>query len=399
MDKVTVDKAYFDALLRRADFHTTAHGRTDPTNISISKAGYDALQRQSREYDALKAALIQGGVTIETLELLVGHVHHDERKDSATDLWTTGGAKQPDLSHRPTFRSNSVPEVPYMATSNYLAHAHTARYHPTRPDAYQRTWSYPHAGNPPIDDEDEDNLSLDGDATALDDVSNAQDDGKVEDHRTLYFAGLFERTTYNDLLAVIKGGKLLSVLIRGSGATVSFYSGASEFLAWSKRNDIYIKNKRIEVRWAERQFRLNSHIATKITTNNASRNLLIRSAAEKGHTESSIRADMDHIHNLIIISITFRGPDAHVSTNSVHNALYARTCMMSRVAYRGCRIEFVVDECDVPLSVHVKRVEPVRKVAGKGKVMMANRFGLLNMDGTEADSDEENRAPSSDGTE
>nr|OQO28767.1 hypothetical protein B0A51_02536 [Rachicladosporium sp. CCFEE 5018]OQO32466.1 hypothetical protein B0A51_00255 [Rachicladosporium sp. CCFEE 5018] len=344
MDKVTVDKAYFDALLRRADFHTTAHGRTDATNISISKAEYDTLQRQSREYDALKAALIQGGVTIETLELLVGHVHHDERKDSATDLWTTSGAKQPDLSHRPTFRSNSVPEVPYMTTSNYLAHAHTARYHPTRPDAYQRKWSYPHAGTPPIDDEDEDNLSLDGDVTALDDVSNAQHNGKVQDHRTLYFAGLSERTTYKDLLAVIKGGKLLSVLMRGSGATVSFYSGA-------------------------------------------------------GHTEFSIRADMDHIHNLIIISITFRGPDAHMSTNSVHNALYARTCMMSRVAYRGCRIEFVVDECDVPLQVHVKRVEPVRKDAGKGKLMMANRFGLLNMGGTEADSDEENRAPSSDGTE
>ncbi|OQO10813.1 hypothetical protein B0A48_04113 [Cryoendolithus antarcticus] len=395
MDKVTVDKAYFDALLRRADFHTTAHGRTDPTNISISKLEYESLQRQSHEYDALKAALTQGGVTIETLELLVGHVHHDERKDSATDLWTTSGAKQPDLSRRPSFRSNSVPEVPYMTTGGYSQN----RNQPTRPDAYQRKWSYPHAGTPPMDDDDEENLSMDGDAVPLDDVSNAQHDGKVQDHRTLYFAGLSERSTYKDLLAVVKGGQLLSVLMRGSGATVSFYSGASDFLAWSKRNDIYIQNKRIEVRWAERQFRLNSHIATKIMTNNASRNLLIRSAADKGHTESSIRADMDHIHNLIIISITFRGPDAHVSTNSVHNSLYARTCMMSRVAYRGCRIEFVVDECDVPLPVHVKRVEPVRKETGKGKVMMANRFGLLNMDGTEADSDEENRAPSSDGTE
>ncbi|KAK6431163.1 hypothetical protein LTR95_012682, partial [Oleoguttula sp. CCFEE 5521] len=307
MDKVTVDKAYFNALLRRADFHTTAHGRADPTNISISKAEYDDLQRQAYEYDALKAALIQGGVTIETLELLVGHVHHDERKHSTTDLWTTSGAKQYDLaSHRPALRANSVPEVPYMTTGGYSQ----TRNHPTRPDTYQRKWSYPHAGTPPIDDEDEDR-SLDSDAIALDDVSNAQHDGKVQDHKTLYFAGLSERTTYQDLLAVVKGGKLLSVLMRGSGATISFYSGASDFFAWSKRNDIYIQNKRIEVRWAERQFRLNSHIATKIITNNASRNLLIRSAADKGHTESSIRADMDHIHNLIIISIKFRGPDAH----------------------------------------------------------------------------------------
>ncbi|KAK6438316.1 hypothetical protein LTR95_005487 [Oleoguttula sp. CCFEE 5521] len=364
----------------------------------MSKAKYDNLQRQSREYDALKAALIQGGVTIETLELLVCHVHHDERKDSATELWNSGqgATKQNNFaSPRPTFGSNSTPGVPYLTSNEF---SQTNRFHPTRPDTYQSKWSYPHAGTPPIDDDDE-NISLDGDVTALDDVSNAQHDSKVQDHRTLYFAGLSERTTYKDLLAVVKGGKLLSVLMRGSGATVSFYNGASDFLAWSKRNDIYIQNKRVEVRWAERQFRLNSHIATSITVNNASRKLLIRSASEKGHTEASIRADMDHIHNLIIISITFRGPDAYVSTNSVHNALYARTCMMSRVAYRGCRIEFVADECDVPLPAPVKRVEAVGKGAGKAKVTMANRFGLLNMDGTEADSDEENRTPSSDGTE
>lgn len=66
--------------------------------------------------------------------------------------------------------------------------------------------------------------------------------------RTLYFSGLSDRTTYRDLLSVIKGGKLLSINMPSERtATVSFLEGAKEFLAWAKRNDIYLHAKRVRV--------------------------------------------------------------------------------------------------------------------------------------------------------
>ncbi len=62
----------------------------------------------------------------------------------------------------------------------------------------------------------------------------------------MYFSGLSERTTYRDLLSVIKGGKILSVNLRPERtATVTFLEGAAEFLAWAKRNDIYLHTKRV----------------------------------------------------------------------------------------------------------------------------------------------------------
>jgi hypothetical protein len=63
--------------------------------------------------------------------------------------------------------------------------------------------------------------------------------------RTLFFSGLSERTTYRDLMSAIKGGKIVSSVLRNSGALVTFATGAAEFLAWSKRNDIYLQGKRV----------------------------------------------------------------------------------------------------------------------------------------------------------
>ena len=123
---------------------------------------------------------------------------------------------------------------------------------------------------------------------------------------------------------------------------------------------------------------------------------MIHSAVEKGLTEAQIRDDMEHIHNLVIIDVNFRTGDAYVSTNSVHNALFARTCMMSRTAYRGCKIQFYRDECDVPLPA--RTVIPKASVVAPAKTKrgVTNRFDLLNVDGMDGNSDEENRAPSED---
>lgn len=47
-------------------------------------------------------------------------------------------------------------------------------------------------------------------------------------------------------------------------------------------------------------------------------------------TEERIRDHLEHIHNLVVIKIDFIGSSCYIQTNSVHNAMFARTCMMSR---------------------------------------------------------------------
>jgi hypothetical protein len=150
----------------------------------------------------------------------------------------------------------------------------------------------------------------------------------------------------------------------------------------------------IEVRWNDRQFHLPNHVANKISIG-ATRNIVIRGAVGK-LTAEGIREDLDHIHNLVVVDITFKGFDAFISTNSVHNALFARTCMMSRTGYKGLRIEWYPDECATPLprpsnagwkdygsaprtKARTKAVPPPAKVT--------NRFELLNMDDGDSDSD------------
>jgi hypothetical protein len=66
-------------------------------------------------------------------------------------------------------------------------------------------------------------------------------------NRTLYFLGLSERTTFADFVSVVKGGKIANMVMRGDCALVTFLSGATEFLAWSKRNDIYLQGKRVSL--------------------------------------------------------------------------------------------------------------------------------------------------------
>jgi hypothetical protein len=68
----------------------------------------------------------------------------------------------------------------------------------------------------------------------------------IQDRRTLLVTNLSDRTTHKDLAAVVRGGRLLEIYIRNDrSATISFVEGAAEFLAYVKRNDIYLHTKRV----------------------------------------------------------------------------------------------------------------------------------------------------------
>ena len=100
---------------------------------------------------------------------------------------------------------------------------------------------------------------------------------------------------------------------------------------------------------------------------------------------------MDHIHNLVIIDVIFRTGDAFVELNSIHNSLFARTCMMSRAAYKGMRIEWYPDECSQPLpkTRYVPRKENRAPSPAQKPPVAVNRFHMLGIDGTDDDSSED----------
>ena len=95
-------------------------------------------------------------------------------------------------------------------------------------------------------------------------------------------------------------------------------------------------------------------------------------------TEERVRVDMDHIHNLVIIAVVCQGQDMYVSTNSVNNAMFARSCMSSRTAYKGLRIDWYPDECADPIPQ--QPVAPPAMKPQKAQPPNPNRFNLLLVD-------------------
>jgi hypothetical protein len=130
------------------------------------------------------------------------------------------------------------------------------------------------------------------------------------------------------------------------------------------------------------------HVSNKIASG-ATRNLVVRGVAGK-LTGAQIRDHLDHIHNLVVVDISFRNGDAYISTNSIHNALFARTCMMSRNAYKGLRVEYYPDDCAAPLPrPAVKRYTPTSTGAQRSKPI-TNVYSILDTGSDEAsDSDDE----------
>lgn len=397
--------------------HTTLGGHNDPASISISRAEYNSLVRtvlpdlqpcqtidqrrmqlrESREYELLKKSLFSGGITPETLALLIsGAGESAPQNDNKVSAWAdedfdenpygTGYFARNETSWK---YGNSTTGGQALRTGlgTYITGQAHLRIPSSQPPHRQVSYGAVTSSVPEDTAYDEAD-SMDGShMCATNNESNVQ--------RTLYFTGFPARTTYRDLLSVIKGGKVLSVNLRSEkSATVTFLDAAADYLTWTKRNDIYLNSKRVDVRWADRQFRLNQHINRKVA-NGATRNLCIRGAASRGLSEQRIRDDMEHIHNLVIVDITYRNSadDAYISMNSVHNALFARTCMMSRSTYKGCKIEFYPDECDVPIPPPVQRpTAPQQKSMGGKNFETLNRFGMLGLDDG-GSSDEENRGP------
>ncbi|KAF2086736.1 hypothetical protein K490DRAFT_43841, partial [Saccharata proteae CBS 121410] len=222
------------------------------------------------------------------------------------------------------------------------------------------------------------------------------------DKRTLLITNLSDRTTHGDIANIIRGGRVLEIFLRKNErvAQVSLAEGAQSFLDYASKNDIYVNTKRasidilqVEIRWNDKQFFVPNHVANKLN-NGATRNIVVRGGAAKLN-EQTVRDDMEHIHNLVVISVKIVKNDVFISTNSVHNALYARTCMMSRAFYKGFRIEWYPDECAAPLPHLRQRLSTPSLATGLALLKPqpkppkpGNMYAVLDPDTTEDDESE-----------
>ena len=198
----------------------------------------------------LKSALFQGGIAAETLELLIsGADTAEQRKDSGTngnswdedskDQMTSYDRNQPDFG-MPWRENGSGPGFNLAPGSGAFDHEYSNG--KLRVPSFHRQVSYGQAPSSVPDDAGFDDESYaEGGAQMHGDYQNAK-----QERRTLFFSGLTERTSYRDLLSIVKGGKVLSVNLRNErSATVTFLTGASQYLQWSRKNDIYLQSKRV----------------------------------------------------------------------------------------------------------------------------------------------------------
>ncbi|KAI0535200.1 hypothetical protein GGR58DRAFT_479979 [Xylaria digitata] len=389
---VTIDRDYFDTLVRRANYNPSARpiACDDETIVPVPKKDYEELLLLSRQFANLKRSLLGAGVTEENIATLVQDANGVAQNDPhviVTHPYSRNQSNGSAAHSKQAVRPTSTFQVP-----SYTTHSPAA-------NGTSGNMSYLNGGHRPYTLEEGHDWSshehLGGTLTpySADGPTDIHIDLLHQIHkpqtlyarmckRTITLCGLPPFTTLGDVTSVIRCGTLLDVFLRSAEhvASVSFVreEDAVRFYEHARKNDIYINAKRVFIKWADRHFILPGHVANKIAAG-ATRNLIIRRCGA-AHTEESVRDDLEHIHNLIVIKVEFVGGSCYIKTNSVHNAMFARTCMMSRVKYKGSKIEWDVDECDQPFEVVHKatlRPYPPAKTAVAGT---RNRFDMLRLD-------------------
>ncbi|KAE8451878.1 hypothetical protein EG329_002719 [Mollisiaceae sp. DMI_Dod_QoI] len=402
MATVTLDKAYFETLLRKAQFHAGGLDFSTPLHVptvTIPKTDHDTLLSSARQYANLRRNLYRGGIAEETLAILI--------KDDAPANENGGNSATIDesMDNKSFFTQQSIPLNPVAEAQDYTF-GRNANYTPRsdyRPRENNTNGFHTHSQT------NEEYAFIPDGPDGFYDESSGNNDSQSrrlrQQHdkfakRTVLLANLPENTTHSDLVDAVRGGMLLDLYLRGHDrtASISFLeeAAAQEFFSHVKRHDLYIKGKRVEIRWNDRQFILPGHVANKISIG-ATRNLVIYNCNPK-HTEERIRDDLEHIHNLVVIKVSFGGQNAYISTNSVHNAMFARTCMMSRSIYKGSKIEWDSDECAAPLERPLQARKENLPPKKKKDAPLMNRFQLLDMEDEENDSLEDDENNTSDAT-
>lgn len=216
------------------------------------------LQLQAAQHlELLKNALKRGGITPDTLSVLIDGEAREQRKDSAVALEDRAEGKDHDgstthdiLSASATpFQTSYNPWDTSDPTSKTQAHEHPVGGNgdfglrvpcTQRLRSASQALSHQRSGYFDLDRQDVSDGS---------DAAHATQQPKTlsrHDKRTLLFTSLSDSITHKDLTSVIRGGRILDIHIpTDKTARVSMCEGAADFLHWVKRNDLYVKTKRV----------------------------------------------------------------------------------------------------------------------------------------------------------
>ncbi|KAJ5666914.1 hypothetical protein N7462_011323 [Penicillium macrosclerotiorum] len=154
--------------------------------------------------------------------------------------------------------------------------------------------------------------------------------------------------------------------INHANVTFARAEDAAAFLEYAQAEPFFIGGHHTSLDWATQPYVTPEYVRAQVNSGDVSRNLVIL-AVRPNVTETVLRRDLAHIHNLTVISVKFEDGNAYISTNSVGGALYARTCLKSRKLYKDMWVGFYKDECAGPLPPRVPhaaaRVPPAKRGA------------------------------------
>ncbi|RPA97861.1 hypothetical protein L873DRAFT_1828869 [Choiromyces venosus 120613-1] len=399
---VTIDKIYFETLLRKANVHGSEPDHNGNTNVvTVTRDYHEDLVKTAKEYKALRTALIRGGVTVENLELLINagldgadvHNPSDRNGHGNSHPLPTPSENGGVTLNCDQLSSSAVQSYPTTSSTSFR----------TQPQHYTSQPSHGYTSNGFSRDsyrEPDDYAGSDG--TEKQDISgpkrggvggggNDYKDDSVG-NRTLFFSRLPEKVTYSSFLEAIRGGMVVDAWMKPGDhcGSISFLhpQSAEAFYRYAKKNDVYIDGRRVNVEWREqaRQFVVLPNILRQIHSG-ATRNLHLRNIPST-LTETRLRDDLDHIANLSIEKIVFDKArnSVQVNLNSVCVACFARTCLKSRAYYKGTKIEFGADECAKSLP-DFKAYKPKQEPKANPERKISNRFDALALDGGEDDWD------------
>jgi len=218
----------------------------DPYTITIFRTLHTELLKQCREYDNLKQALLAGGLAPEALAILISptdvyatKLQSNLWQDDVVDQDTSTMVLKESPDNHPKRMFGTSPLTAVVAQTFVQDHTHTLDLE----NAVQHEL-------------DDDLASIGNPLTELRNESNdgpwhaqhvqQQRRESRQDH-TLLFSSLPEDVIHKDLTSIIKGGRLIQIWLREKERTaaITFAEGAAAFLAFSKRNPLYIRGKRV----------------------------------------------------------------------------------------------------------------------------------------------------------
>ncbi|KAF4966783.1 hypothetical protein FSARC_5570 [Fusarium sarcochroum] len=364
----------------------------EPQYMNISQQEYDGLVAMAHRYVCLRQNLSEQGIDDASLDLLsqpmpVQQTTFNTPEDAGQPTSTSyvPNTQAPPYQNRPSaaFGRDNQGQGPHVDRNRHL-------------NTSSHSFGYP-------DD------SLDHHPRIVSAVDKRPDSSRWLERsaqRSIQLLNLVPGVTHGDITAVVRGGPLLEVFLRtrDCSAIVSFVheADAVAFLDHSRKQGLYIKDRQVPTKWADHQFFLKGNVAYHITKG-ASRNFVIRKR-DPNLTAQGIRNDLEHIHGLRVIDIKIERDNCFVSTNSINAAIFAQSCLMSRLEFKGSRIDWAADECAQPLeslpsqtrtsTPHSKPNDSSTNNSSdsalpRRKNLMGNRFRLLNLSDTDDSRDDD----------